>query len=193
MAEVREKVSDFIYTTNVIPPQVCESVIEEISQHEWRTHSWYNYNVDDYGSEPEKELDVLNTTQELQDTLAPFILRAVQEYMLKYADQKDERIKGFIKTFTPIRFNRYRTGTMMRKHYDHIHSIFDGQHKGIPILTILGALNDGYEGGAFYFSDTHEVPLKAGDIMVFPSNFMYPHEVKEVTKGERYTFVGWAF
>ena len=113
--------------------------------------------------------------------------------MLKYADQKDERIKGFIKTFTPIRFNRYRTGTVMRKHYDHIHSIFDGQHKGIPILSLLGVLNDNYEGGGFFFSDTYEVPLKAGDILVFPSNFMYPHEVKEVTKGQRYTFVAWAF
>ena len=113
--------------------------------------------------------------------------------MLKYVRQEDERIKGFIKTFTPIRFNRYSTGTMMREHYDHIHSLFDGERKGIPILSILGVLNEGYEGGEFLFFDHHEVPLKAGDIMVFPSNFMYPHTVKEVTKGERYTFVSWAF
>ena len=81
----------------------------------------------------------------------------------------------------------------MRKHYDHIHSIFDGKYKGIPILSLLGVLNEGYEGGEFFFSSNHEVKLKTGDMLVFPSNFMYPHEVKEVTKGERYTFVGWAF
>ena len=76
MTEVREKVSDFIYTTNVIPPNVCEAVLKEIEPQQWSQHSWYNYNVDDYGSEPEKELDVLNTTQELQDGLGPFILQA---------------------------------------------------------------------------------------------------------------------
>ena len=102
--------------------------------------------------------------------------------MLKYAHQEDERIKGFIKTFTPIRFNRYPTGTIMRQHYDHIHSIFDGQHKGIPILSMLGVLNDDYEGGEFMFSIPMKFLSKLGDIMVFPSNFMYPHEVKEVTK-----------
>ena len=41
------------------------------------------------------------------------------------------KIKENIKTsqlvnkFTPIRFNKYSKGTVMRKHYDHIHSIFD--------------------------------------------------------------------
>jgi len=54
-------------------------------------------------------------------------------------------------------------------------------------------LNEGYEGGEFLFSSKYEVKLKAGDMLVFPSNFMYPHEVKELTKGERYTFVAWAF
>jgi predicted 2-oxoglutarate/Fe(II)-dependent dioxygenase YbiX len=113
--------------------------------------------------------------------------------MIKFANQEDERIKSFIQTFTPIRFNRYRTGTMMRKHYDHIHSIFDGKYKGIPILSLVGILNEDYEGGEFLFSSKHEIKFKAGDMLVFPSNFMYPHEVKEITKGERYSFVAWAF
>ena len=37
----------------------------------------------------------------------------------------------WISKFSPIRFNKYNTGTMMRKHYDHIHSIFDGKMKGV--------------------------------------------------------------
>ena len=38
-----------------------------------------------------------------------------------------------------------------------------------------------------------EIPLKTGDILLFPSTFMYPHEVKEARKGTRYSFVSWAF
>ena len=179
--------------TNVIPQDVCYRVLKEIREKRWEKHTWYEYAKNSYESKEQKELDVLPATQELHDTLGQFIFESLQQYMLKYVQQEDERIKGFVKTFTPIRFNRYGIGTIMRKHYDHIHSIFDGQRKGIPTLSLLGVLNDDYEGGEFVFSDTHTVPLKAGDIMVFPSNFMYPHEVKEVTKGERFTFVSWAF
>ena len=80
----------------------------------------------------------------------------------------------------------------MRKHYDHIRSLFDGERKGIPVLSILGVLNDDYEGGEFLVND-RDFNLKQGDIILFPSCFMYPHEVKEVTKGTRYSFISWAF
>jgi len=80
----------------------------------------------------------------------------------------------------------------MRKHYDHIHSIFDGQRKGIPVLSMLGILNNDYEGGEFLVRDK-QFKLKQGDMIIFPSCFMYPHEVKEVTKGIRYSFISWAF
>lgn len=80
----------------------------------------------------------------------------------------------------------------MREHYDHIQSLFDGKLKGIPILSIVGLLNDNYEGGQFIIRG-NEVKLTRGDILLFPSNFMYPHEVKDVTKGVRYSFVSWAF
>ena len=71
-------------------------------------------------------------------------------------------------------------------------SLFDGKLKGIPIISIVGLLNDNYEGGAFMCREK-EIKLIRGDILLFPSNFMYPHEVKEITKGIRYSFVSWAF
>ncbi len=80
----------------------------------------------------------------------------------------------------------------MRKHYDHIHSIFDGKMKGVPIVSIVANLNEDYEGSEFMCREK-EIKLKTGDILMFPSNFMYPHEVKETTKGVRYSFVSWAF
>ena len=64
--------------------------------------------------------------------------------------------------------------------------------KGIPILSIVGLLNDNYEGGEFMIRGK-EVKLIRGDILIFPSNFIYPHEVKDITKGIRYSFVSWAF
>jgi predicted 2-oxoglutarate/Fe(II)-dependent dioxygenase YbiX len=64
--------------------------------------------------------------------------------------------------------------------------------KGIPILSVVGLLNDNYGGGEFMIRGK-EVKLIRGDILIFPSNFIYPHEVKDITKGIRYSFVSWAF
>ena len=78
----------------------------------------------------------------------------------------------------------------MALHADHIHSIFDGERKGIPILSVLGVLNDDYEGGEFVLID-EKIDLSKGDIIIFPSNFMYPHKVEPVTKGTRYSYISW--
>ena len=76
---------------------------------------------------------------------------------------------------------------------DHIHSIFDGQLKGVPILTVLSSLNEDYEGGNLIFFENEKIDLKTGDVMIFPSNFMYPHKVTPVTKGQRYSMVNWVW
>jgi predicted 2-oxoglutarate/Fe(II)-dependent dioxygenase YbiX len=83
---------------------------------------------------------------------------------------------------------------LMRKHHDHIHSIFDGQRRGIPVLSFVGNLNEDYEGGELAFFDGEtKFALKSGDICMFPSCFLYPHEVLEVTKGQRFSFALWAW
>jgi predicted 2-oxoglutarate/Fe(II)-dependent dioxygenase YbiX len=43
-----------------------------------------------------------------------------------------------------------------------------------------------------FFKD-YEIKLNAGDILIFPSVFMFPHRVDKVSKGTRYSFVSWAW
>ena len=95
--------------------------------------------------------------------------------------------------FTGIRFNRYGSGQIMRQHMDHIHSIFDGKEKGIPVLSFILNLNDDYEGADLYFWKDHIVKLGKGDIIMFPSLFLFPHGVTEATKGKRYSAVSWGW
>ena len=80
----------------------------------------------------------------------------------------------------------------MRKHFDHIHSIFDGQYKGIPVLSFIGILNNNYLGGELVINNL-KIKTNTGDIVIFPSCFLYPHEIKEIKKGIRYSFVTWGF
>jgi Rps23 Pro-64 3,4-dihydroxylase Tpa1-like proline 4-hydroxylase len=61
-------------------------------------------------------------------------------------------------------------------------------------LSISICLNNEYEGGEFVFdtpSGHYVVPQNVGDAVIFPSNFMFPHQVNKVTKGTRYALIGW--
>ena len=196
-----DHVDDYIMVQNLIPAQVCKSLIRESSLPEikWSKHSWYNYGFDAFASMPEKELDTLNTNPKQFKSLGKYLGKALQNYQKKYSTSleantalKEKVDAPWIKHISHVRFNRYHVGTKMRTHYDHIHSLFDGKLKGVPLISIVGLLSDKYEGGAFMCRQK-QIKLIRGDILLFQSNFMYPHEVQEITKGIGYSFVSWAF
>ena len=189
-----EKVTDYVFVQNLIPNSLCKQLIMESAKPDfkWTQHSWYSYGRDDYNTEKTKELEIVSSNQDQFQRLGKYLGQALQTYQAKYRTQREKTGRSFIKHVSQVRFNRYPVGTKMREHYDHIQSLFDGKLKGIPILSIVGLLNDNYEGGQFIIRG-NEVKLTRGDILLFPSNFMYPHEVKDVTKGVRYSFVSWAF
>ena len=38
-----------------------------------------------------------------------------------------------------------------------------------------------------------KIELKKGDLLIFPSNFMYPHRVEPVLSGIRYSYISWVW
>ena len=185
-------IEDYIIVENTIPKELCKELINECNKKEWKKHTWNNYATGTFTSEETKELDVMPCTQEQQNKVTPYLIEALNRYQEKVSISGEKTEGPFLTKFSPIRFNKYEIGNTMRKHYDHIHSIFDGKMKGVPIVSIVATLNEDYEGGEFMCRDK-KINLKTGDILMFPSNFMYPHEVKETTRGVRYSFVSWAF
>jgi len=184
-------IEDYISVENTIPKNICEELIDECNKRDWQKHTWNSYAQGITFSAPTKELDSMPCTQEQQDKITPYLLKALEDYQIKVGIP-GEKTQSFLTKLSPIKFNKYEVGTMMREHYDHIHSLFDGKMKGVPIVSIVANLNTDYEGAEFYCRGK-EIKLKTGDILLFPSNFMYPHEVKETIKGTRYSFVSWAF
>jgi len=91
---------------------------------------------------------------------------------------------------TDFRINRYGKGGFMNKHIDSIHHSH-GQQYGYPHITALIFLNDDYEGGEFVICGDKYIEKIQGSAIVFPSSFMYPHEVKEVTEGKRFSVMTW--
>jgi len=64
-------------------------------------------------------------------------------------------------------------------------------------MSCILLLNNDYEGGNLCFrnpdgSGEWEVEVKPNRMIIWPSNFLYPHTVKPITKGQRYSVVAWA-
>lgn len=177
---------------NIIPANLCDYIVDSIEKNEWRPHSWYNAAANTFGSEATMELDVQNITAEHQQLLTPFMIQAGASYNAKYHFEC-ERTMQIMNKFSAIRFNRYSPGQIMRQHMDHIHSLWNTQDAGIPVLSFILNLNDDYEGADLYFWDDYIVPLGKGDIIMFPSLFLFPHGVTEATRGRRFSAVSWGW
>ncbi len=188
------KLEELIYIEEgVIPSYVCDRVIKNIETREWNPHNWYDYHKDSRVSEETMELDVQPTTAELQKLLNPAILKALEGYKSHYIFKGSPKTEGIMGTFTPVRFNRYSPGQIMRQHHDHIHSIFDGTQKGIPVLSMILNFNNDYKGADLFFWEDCVVKLGKGDIVIFPSLFLFPHGVTEAISGTRYSGVCWGW
>ena len=172
----------------IIPADLCDAIVQDIETREWEPHSWYNNVTDTIHSAETKELDVQGATPELHRVLADFVVEAGKHYNQNYSG-----LGQIMSQFCPIRFNRYAPGQIMRQHYDHINSIFDGERKGVPVLSFILNFNDDYEGADLFFWEDSIVKLGKGDIVMFPSNFLFPHGVTEATKGKRYSAVTWGW
>ena len=107
-------------------------------------------------------------------------------------------IKGYCKSIdtrhefrvNDIQVLKYGVGGHYNFHIDHAHSI-------PRTFSCIYFVNDDYEGGdlAFRFPldpKEYTVSKRKNRLIIWPSNFLYPHSVKPVTKGERYSVVSWA-
>ena len=183
-------IESYLKVYQVLSEEDCAKTVNalEEKEKEFQIHQFYNSSQNTYHSY-EHELSVAYSQIETKELIMKEIWNTLQKYQREFNFKWYQSWNGY----SEVRFNRYRTDTQMALHCDHIHSMFDGQRKGIPTLSILGSLNNDYEGGELVFWDDTTVELKAGEIMIFPSNFLYPHEVKLVTEGTRYSYVSWAW
>ena len=116
------------------------------------------------------------------DVLKNFVLKGLENYSKQHP-------KFVVTHHTNFRLNKYSKGGFMSKHCDNIHHSH-GQQYGYPHVSVLLFLNDDYEGGEFVVADETYV-TKKGSSLIFPSNFMFPHEVKPITNGTRWSVITW--
>ncbi len=104
--------------------------------------------------------------------------KCIKEYNIKFPHCKIEEDSGY-------ELLKYPEGCFYIEHTDS----FKARPRAVSCSFIL---NDDFEGGEFaFFNKELKYKLEKGDALMFPSNFMYPHEVMPVTKGTRYSIITW--
>jgi len=166
----------------------CKRAVEELDNADFKNHYFHDDQTDSMVSH-DKDLSISFHQLAEDEYLHEQTWTGIYNYIKELNFPWYNSWSGYGK----IRFNRYRPGTQMNLHCDHIRTMFDGTIRGIPVLSIVGVLNEDYKGGEFIMWEDTEIILKTGDLLIFPSNFLYPHRVLELTKGVRNTFVSWVF
>jgi hypothetical protein len=125
--------------------------------------------------EPDKSETSLNLQalwQDVYDAQAP----AVEDYRQEYNIMD-------LKYWEAFNFIKYGPGQHFQEHHDHGFSYN-------CTVSLVAYPNDDYEGGELYFRlQNLNIKPKAGDLYIFPSNFMYPHKAMPVTSGTKYSIV----
>ena len=172
---------------NIIHDDLCDSAVRSLSDDVWQKHYYFNAVTQEHTSN-EDDLEMSWQHIPERQAITDGLYSAIDSYL---KDIKSECFQGW-QGYSPLRFNKYHENKKMHYHCDHIQDLFGSGPNGIPILSIVGGLNDDYEGGEFVMWDT-VIEIPKGSVLMFPSVFLYPHKVEPVTKGTRYSYVSWVF
>ena len=191
-----ELLSDYVKTYK-LPDEFLNSSVTLLND-EWRPHQWYTRDKDNRHEEDNDPRVNYVLSDDATKTFLPVFWDIISQYE-KDISQCDPDITSekMVSYFSAIRINVYEEGKLLRKHSDLIYSCFDHvkdpASRGIPLLSIVGDLStDPYTGGEFYMRG-RDAQLRPGHAIIFPSTFMYSHEVKPVLSGTRTSFVTWAW
>lgn len=117
-------------------------------------------------------LNLQSLWQDLYDVKLP----AVEDYSKMYNINN-------LKYWEAFNFIKYGPGQHFMEHHDHGFSYN-------CTVSLVAYPNDDYEGGELFFRlQNLKVKPEAGDLFIFPSNFMYPHQAMPVTSGVKYSIV----
>ena len=184
---------DHIFEYDLLSHQECDEIVSILDSREWGEFQWYQ---DHEQIDLDKESKMKSTVNSPESTaiIQPHIndeLHHAFHEKYNYYSIGPGGGGSFWEASSGIKFNKYAIGDYLSPHYDHIRDFFQGQFRGIPVTSVVGVLNDDFEGGDFVFWEEHNVNIKKGSVLVFPALYLFPHEVTPVTQGTRYSRIQW--
>jgi len=173
---------------DILTKEECDYIISEYKDAaEWRTSE---IGVNGNQNTSVRNCDIINislghviaSNQDVRKKIDDILFNKSADAAKKYIVDFPE---CFLQSDSGYDLLRYQEGGYYIQHTDS----FKTQPRTISMSFNL---NDDYVGGEFAFFDREmQIRTRPGSVIVFPSNFMYPHEVMPVVKGTRYSIVTW--
>jgi predicted 2-oxoglutarate/Fe(II)-dependent dioxygenase YbiX len=184
------KLKNFIKVyDSLLSKEKCNFILNEyVNSNEWRSSKIKNEQLElNVGIRNCKYISI-SQTYNIEKNF--YVRKKIDDLIYKAVEEATSRYFSSFPTFsiesdTGYDLLRYEKGQFYAQHTD--------SYKDRPrTVSCSIQLNDDYKGGEFAFFDRElKIKSKVGSIIMFPSNFMYPHEVLPVTKGTRYSIVTW--
>lgn len=175
---------------NYLTDKESETAMSIISKYKVREGVIHSYGINDLEEHKLSDEESLFTNimrKKLLNTI-------ISEYKMKFELDR------------PFLYIVHPTGTYIDPHTDILdidepdyeNDTYESQIEKFPYLwsghlSVLGYLNDDYEGGELYFPQhDYVIRPKKNMLILFPGNTHYVHGVSEVTSGTRYTISQWS-
>ncbi len=129
--------------------------------------------------------EIINANYEPRKKIDDLVCKNAGRSLHKYIeDFPDNPFLQQINSDSGYELLRYNEGGFYKQHTD--------VGNKARAISLSFSLNDDYAGGEFAFFDREtKIKTRPGSVILFPSNFMYPHEIMPVTKGTRYSIITW--
>jgi hypothetical protein len=179
------KIYDEVLPWNILSNLIRFANVKEFQKAKVGGENTINFDVRKTHTLPLSNLDNSLSTVHWFNLLHSYFNKNLRQY------KKDLNIHDYdYKQINNIEILKYENTGYYTWHVDHF--------ADIPrTMSCILLLNNDYEGGNLCFrnpdcSGEWEVEVKPNRMIIWPSIFLYPHTVKPVTKGKRYSVVAWA-
>lgn len=184
----KTKIEDFIHVfDDIFPKQFCDQILEEyLNSTEWSSalvgEGDLSQSVRNCEQISISNSDVINKNIDIRQSIDDRMYSYVQNAVKKYKEYHEH---FSIDIDTGYQLLKYDPGQFYKQHVD-------SYKKEQRSISCSIQLNEDYDGGEFAFFD-REIMIRSatGSAIVFPSNFMYPHEIMPVIRGTRYSIITW--
>lgn len=186
---MNKQLEDYILVIDdVVPHDLCDDILKEYTT----TYDIWNTaqiiggvtdtsirNVTSIGISQEEIISQnSNVRRQLDNRMFESASLAINSYKTKFPLTNITNDSGYD-------LLRYNVGQFYKQHVDS----FTTTPRAVSCSF---ALNEDYDGGEFAFFDSRlKIKTKKGSALMFPSTFLYPHEILPVTRGTRYSIVTW--
>lgn len=172
-----------------VPQDLCDLILKEYKE----SDDWQQSTMSGFYSPDVRTCDLINMSDpnviQKNYSIRSLIDSRILQTVISAGDEyKKIYPRAVFNCDTGYHLLRYKTGQFIKHHVDTSNT----DHRVVSCSIQLNSKNE-FTGGEweFFEGETFSMTQDKGDMVMFPSNFCYPHQIKTIESGVRYSIITW--